>query len=158
MSELQLAIKSPVGPLYLTASEGGLTGVNFDKRKTPMAEDGKAAQMKFLRQAEHELAAYFKGELTHFTVTLATGGTEFQNKVWAQLKKIPFGKTCSYRDIAERIGNPKATRAVGTANGRNPFGIIVPCHRVIAADGTLGGYAGGVERKTKLLEIERAHR
>ena len=92
--------------------------------------------------------------LTSFTVPLAPQGTEFQMKVWSELRKIPFGKTISYRELARKVQNEKACRAVGTANGKNPLSIVVPCHRVIAADGSLGGYSGGLEMKRALLSLE----
>ncbi len=152
----QLAVESPIGLIFLSASEMGITRLDFGKKgSVPRLVEPRGPQLKFLRQAERELKAYFTGRLKKFTVPLDTQGTDFQTQVWAQLRKIPFGKTCSYRDIAQNIGNPKATRAVGTANGRNPIGIIVPCHRVIAADGTLGGYAGGLKIKEELLQLER---
>ena len=101
------------------------------------------------------MAAYFAGDLTEFDVPLGLKGTDFQRRVWDGLRQIPFGETWSYAQLAENVGNAKACRAVGLANGRNPIGIIVPCHRVIGADGTLTGYGGGLERKAWLLEHER---
>ena len=102
-----------------------------------------------------EVDEYFALERTEFTVPLAPEGTPFQHEVWKALRAIPFGETRSYLDVANAIGKPKAVRAVGAANGRNPLGIIVPCHRVIGADGSLTGYAGGMERKKFLLDLER---
>ncbi|MDB4948187.1 MAG: cysteine methyltransferase [Gemmatimonadetes bacterium] len=103
-----------------------------------------------------QTAAYFAGERTEFDLPLAPRGTEFQRRVWSELRRIPFGATLSYRELAARLGSPEAVRAVGGANGRNPICIIVPCHRVIGADGSLTGYGGGIERKAKLLALESA--
>jgi O-6-methylguanine DNA methyltransferase len=105
-----------------------------------------------------EFDAYFAGELSSFDLEMNALGTPFQRSVWSQLCEIPYGETISYGELAQRLGNPNASRAVGLANGRNPIAIIVPCHRVIGADGSLTGYGGGLERKTWLLEHERRHR
>jgi O-6-methylguanine DNA methyltransferase len=102
------------------------------------------------------LAAYFRGTLLQFELPLRMPGTPFQQKVWEELRAIPYGETISYMELARRIGHPGASRAVGSANGRNPISIVVPCHRVIAADGTLGGYGGGLDRKEWLLQHETA--
>ena len=109
-----------------------------------------------LEQAAAELEAYFAGQLRTFTVPLAPAGTEFQHRVWAALREIPFGKTATYGEIAARVGNPRASRAVGQANNRNPIPILIPCHRVIGASGQFTGYAGGLAVKQKLLALERA--
>jgi methylated-DNA-[protein]-cysteine S-methyltransferase len=109
-----------------------------------------------LRVAADQLAAYFAGERTDFDLPLSPSGTPFQLSVWRALLSIPYGETISYRELARRIGNAKAVRAVGAANGRNPIPIIVPCHRVIGADGSLTGYGGGLPRKRLLLELEGA--
>jgi len=101
-----------------------------------------------------QLSAYFAGELTGFDLPMQMNGTEFQRRVWKGLSEIPYGETISYAELAHRVGNPKACRAVGLANGRNPIAIIVPCHRVIATNGALGGYGGGLDRKSWLLEHE----
>lgn len=151
------SMSTPVGTIYLAASIRGLEGVFWKKPKAGewvRSLAGPDHGTKTLAHAELELSEYFAGKRTRFTVPLAVDGTEFQKEVWAQLAKIPYGQTLSYRDVAKRVGREKAVRAVGTANGRNPISIIVPCHRVIAADGTLGGYAGGLATKTKLLELE----
>ena len=108
-----------------------------------------------LRQAAAELAAYFAGQLREFTVPLAPKGTPFQQKVWAALREIPYGETRSYKEIAAMVGNEKACRAVGMANNRNPLPIFIPCHRVVGSDGKLVGYAGGLDVKTFLLELEK---
>jgi len=153
--KLQLEIPSPIGKLYLIASDRGLCEIAWEKAKeVPSLASHYGAAAKYLNQTKKELNEYFVGERKNFNIPLDVQGTAFQKKVWNQLSKIPYGKTVSYKDVAGKIKNPKAMRAVGTANGCNPVAIIVPCHRVIAADGTLGGYAGGLNKKTKLLGIE----
>ena len=117
--------------------------------------DPKRAEDKLIIKAVKQLKEYFAGKRKEFDIDLHFAGTVFQNRVWKALSEIPFGKTVAYKDIAQRIKNPKAVRAVGTANGKNPFCIIVPCHRVIAADGSIGGYGGGIPVKRQLLEIEQ---
>lgn len=142
---------SPIGGLRLHASAGLLTAIDFGARAR-----GHRAPDPVLDQAERELTEYFAGERTDFDVPLANDGTEFQQKVWSELRKIPYGQTASYGEIAARLGYDNAVaRAVGAANGANPIPIIVPCHRVIGADGTLTGYAGGIDRKTALLDLEQ---
>jgi methylated-DNA-[protein]-cysteine S-methyltransferase len=117
---------------------------------------GKGKSQEILRQTVRQLEEYFAGKRREFDLPLDVQGTEFQKSVWNQLSKIPYGKTCSCRDIAKRVKNDRAVRAVGTASGRNPLSIIVPCHRVIGADGKLAGYAGGLDIKSKLLALESA--
>ncbi|MFT4299056.1 MAG: methylated-DNA--[protein]-cysteine S-methyltransferase [Aeromicrobium sp.] len=142
---------SPVGGLRLHSSAGLLTAVDFDA--TPR---GRRVADEVLDAAEAQLNDYFAGRRTAFDLPLAQDGTEFQRKVWAELRRIPFGQTVSYGDIARRLGyEPVISRAVGTANGANRLPIIVPCHRVIGSDGNLVGYAGGIERKRVLLDMER---
>jgi methylated-DNA-[protein]-cysteine S-methyltransferase len=145
-------VASPIGPLFLTASAKGLTGIFWKKKNAPSS--GPASAVRILDRAERELAAYFAGRLRKFTVPLAPAGTPFQKSVWKELRRIPYGRTSSYKEIARRVKNPKAVRAVGTANGANPLCVIVPCHRVIAADGSIGGYSGGLRIKTALLKLE----
>jgi methylated-DNA-[protein]-cysteine S-methyltransferase len=156
---IQFVMKSQVGPIYLVASEKGLRGAFWKRQNAPTvrALDGKNRLHKILRQTVRQLEEYFSGKRRLFELPLDVQGTDFQKSVWTQLSKIPYGETCSYRDIAKRLKNGRAVRAVGTANGRNPLSIIVPCHRVIAADGTLAGYAGGLEIKAKLLAIEKGN-
>ena len=149
----QQKINSPVGPIYLVASEKALLGVYLKRPSVPAAKAG-SPESGILSRVAKELGAYFKGGLKKFTVPLEAEGTAFQKRVWAELSNIPYGQTCSYSDIARRIHNGKAVRAVGSANGKNPHCIIVPCHRVIAADGSLGGYSGGLKVKTRLLQLE----
>jgi methylated-DNA-[protein]-cysteine S-methyltransferase len=143
---------SPVGELLLLGREDdhGLTGLYLYGEPQ---RDWRRADAAFA--AVHEqLDAYFGGELEAFDLPLAPTGTAFQLRVWEELQRIPFGETISYSELAERIGNPRTVRAVGLANGRNPISIIVPCHRVIGADGSLVGYGGGLDRKRWLLEHE----
>lgn len=156
MKTLQWKMNSPVGPLYLVASAKGLHGIFWKRQSSEMAKSLLSSNpgARVLAQAIQELEEYFKGTRRQFQVPLHLQGTLFQKSVWNALKKIPYGKTYSYRDIARKIKNPKAVRAVGSANGKNPVCIMVPCHRVIAANGTLGGYAGGLPRKRKLLSLE----
>lgn len=155
---IQWKMKTKIGPIYLTASEKGLVSVMTEVSTAPVIKSilGNQAEIVNLREAVTQLEEYFQGKRKKFTLSLKPEGTDFQKKVWKQLQKIPFGKTCSYKEIAIRIKNKKAVRAVGSANGKNPFFIIVPCHRVIASDGSLGGYAGGLEVKIKLLKLEKA--
>ncbi|MFJ5260436.1 methylated-DNA--[protein]-cysteine S-methyltransferase [Streptomyces sp. NPDC088387] len=152
-------IDSPYGPLTLVADEGVLCGLYMtEQRHRPMEETfgARAAvtQTPFA-ETEEQLEAYFAGGLKEFTLPLRLNGSAFQQSVWTQLRAIPYGETRSYGDLADRLGNPKASRAVGLANGRNPVGIIVPCHRVIGAGGGLTGYGGGLERKRRLLDFEQ---
>jgi methylated-DNA-[protein]-cysteine S-methyltransferase len=159
MSYTRKTMASPVGTLTLVASDKGLTAIlweNDDPNRvrlgTMVANDGHP----ILVEAERQLIDYFAGHRTAFTLPLAFEGTSFQQEVWAALLTIPFGETRSYGEIAHQIGRPSASRAVGAANGRNPISIIAPCHRVIGANGTLTGFAGGLEAKAWLLEMERA--
>ena len=154
---LQWVMESKVGRLYLVASEKGLQGVFWKKRKDPMAPSlvGDLPQSRVLAQAVRELSEYFEGQRKKFDVVLDASGTPFQLRVWKELTRIPYGSTCSYGQIASRLRTPKAVRAVGAANGRNPLSIIVPCHRVIASSGALTGYSGGLQIKSKLLTLEK---
>lgn len=145
---------SPLGPLLLTADGPALTGL-FLTSPTPASDwirDDHAAPFP---ETRHQLAAYFAGDLTEFALPLAPVGTAFQTRVWDELRAIPYGATCSYGDLARRLGSPGAARAVGLANGRNPISIIVPCHRVLGTSGRLTGYSGGMERKAFLLALEQ---
>jgi methylated-DNA-[protein]-cysteine S-methyltransferase len=146
---------SPLGPILLVADDAGLVRLYMDADEVAEADLGEAVETPVLARARDQLDAYFAGALRVFDVPLAPSGTAFQQRVWAALREIPYGATVSYKDIAERIGNPKAVRAVGLANGANPIGIIVPCHRVIGSSGKLTGYAGGLWRKERLLALER---
>ncbi len=152
---LYTTFESPVGPLLLAGDARALRGVSFDTGKhatspQPGWKQSRAAFAEVIRQ----LQAYFRGELKKFDLPLAMEGTDFQLRVWNALRAIPYGETISYAQLAERIGNPKAVRAVGLANGSNPIPIIVPCHRVIGSDGSLTGFGGGLATKNMLLELE----
>lgn len=143
-------LHTPLGLLRIEGNPKGIASVSF-------VEEGLNTQNKIpdeLKNVCNQLNAYFKGSLTTFDLTLAPEGTDFQKRVWAELVKIPFGKTVSYQVIANKLGDPKVIRAAASANGRNPIAIIIPCHRVIGADGSLTGYAGGLHRKKWLLEHE----
>lgn len=145
-------IDSPLGTVKISANPTGITEVAF------VSQSGNAAPSMLTKQAAAQLTAYFSGHLAQFSLPLAASGTAFQQQVWQALVKVPFASTCSYADIARHLANPKAVRAVGAANGRNPIAIIVPCHRVIGANGTLTGYAGGLEKKAWLLKHEQRHK
>ncbi len=144
--------QSPIGTIELAANDKALISLVFKDCSTP------AHRHSILENAKHQLAEYFSGTRKSFDLPLAAPGTQFQQQVWHQLTSIPFGETRSYRDIAVSLKNPEAVRAVGSANGRNPISIIVPCHRVIGSNGALTGYAWGVERKAWLLEHEATTR
>ncbi len=151
--------ESPIGELLLTASDSALTGVWFpgNGEVTPAAaNDGRGLANAVLARACEQLAEYFAGRRTTFAVPLEPAGTPFQRRVWEALRTIPHGTTLSYGELARRLGDLRATRAVGAANGRNPIPIIVPCHRVLGADGSLTGFGGGLDRKRWLLEHEGA--
>jgi len=157
MDIIQYEMKSPVGPIYIVAGAQGLQGVFWQQQPFKCVDhlDPKRPEDQLIIKAVKQLKEYFAGKRKEFDIDLHFTGTVFQNRVWKALSQIPFGKTVAYKDIAQKIKNPKAVRAVGTANGKNPFCIIVPCHRVIAADGSIGGYGGGVSVKRRLLAIEQ---
>ena len=150
-----LEVESPIGPLLLTCNDEGLTSLHMGGGKPPA---GTTRGHAILEKARKQLDEYFAGKRRDFELPLAAEGTPFQRKVWKALCTIPFAATVSYGEIARKVGKPQASRAVGGANNRNPIGIIVPCHRVIGADGSLTGYGGGMKRKQWLLEHERAAR
>ncbi len=150
-------IESPVGRLLLTASGDTLTGVYMNEHKNGagIGTDWVQEETAVLTEAGRQLGEYFAGTRQSFDLPLSeTHGTPFQRRVWDELLRIGYGQTVSYGELARRIGDPKAVRAVGLANGRNPLSIVVPCHRVIGADGKLIGYGGGMERKSFLLRLE----
>lgn len=143
-------IRSPFGNIELIAEGDFLT---YCRRSNKRATTGKVTPV--LKEAAKQLEAYFKGKLTEFDLPLLQRGTKFQMKVWDTILTIPYGSTWSYKQLAKAVGNPNASRAVGTANGCNEIWVIVPCHRVIASGGGLGGYGGGLDVKQKLLDIEK---
>jgi methylated-DNA-[protein]-cysteine S-methyltransferase len=153
-------IDSPVGPLTLVAQGGAMVGLYMDLQRhrpadTELGEPNPGGGLdEPFKTAAGQLDAYFAGTLTRFTVPLAPRGSPFQKRVWAALQHIPYGQTESYGELAERIGHPGAARAVGLANGKNPIGIVIPCHRVVGSDGSLTGYGGGLDRKKQLLDLE----
>ena len=148
-------LDSPVGPLFLTSNGEAITELFMEKHKgEPKPIDKWRRQDDLFREAADQLRAYFAGELTDFDLPLATTGAPFQQRVWDELRKIPYGSTTTYGEIARLMGKPNASRAVGAANGSNPISIIIPCHRVIGSNGKLTGYGGGIERKQFLLEFE----
>ncbi|HJW45413.1 MAG TPA: methylated-DNA--[protein]-cysteine S-methyltransferase [Lysobacter sp.] len=151
-------IDSPVGPLLLAGNDAGLHLIEFHAPRHPMSrgDDWCEGDNAVLQRTQAQLAEYFAGERRHFELPLAPQGTEFQRQVWWELANIPFGATISYAELATRLGRPSATRAVGAANGRNPIPIVLPCHRVIGADGSLTGFGGGLPTKQFLLQLEGA--
>jgi methylated-DNA-[protein]-cysteine S-methyltransferase len=149
-------IESPVGPLLLTADATGLRTIEFVNGRRPARPDPAWQENpEALKEPIRQLRAYFAGELESFDLPLSPAGTKFQLDVWKSLCDIPYGETISYGELARRIGNPNASRAVGLANGSNPIPIVIPCHRVIGSDGKLTGYGGGLPIKETLLALER---
>jgi methylated-DNA-[protein]-cysteine S-methyltransferase len=147
-------VDSPLGELQLVGDGRSLTRLEMSPRSVPA---GASHDPEAFGDVEAQLDAYFAGELTEFDVPLAPAGSGFQLAVWAALTRIPYGETASYGEVAAEVGRPDAVRAVGSTNGRNPIAVIIPCHRVIGADGTLVGYGGGLPRKRLLLELEAEH-
>ena len=146
-------LTTPIGELLLTADDdGALTGVNLPNRHPDPA--GWERDDELLADARRQLTEYFAGERTAFDLPLRPAGAPFQRRVWEALQRIPYGETASYGELARELGHPTAARAVGAANGRNPIAIVVPCHRVIGSNGSLTGYAGGLECKRALLDLE----
>jgi len=157
MTRFFTMLGSPIGDLMLSSDGETLTGLYLEEHGGGSAAGPDPAWQEdaaVFREAVDQLRAYFAGERRAFELPLAADGTAFQQRVWAALAEIPFGETRSYADVARQLGQPGASRAVGMANGRNPISIIVPCHRVIGANGTLTGYGGGLERKRWLLRHE----
>ncbi len=154
---LYTCLDTPVGTIRLTSDGASLTGIYLEGDRLGCANLASAQRRDDappFAQAKEQLAAYFRGELTQFDLPLAPEGTTFQRAVWEELRRIPYGTTVSYGEVARRLGRPNACRAVGLANGRNPLPIVVPCHRVIGADGSLTGYGGGLACKRALLDLE----
>ena len=142
----------PIGKIAIAEENGAISHILFDGDMS--LDDYEKKETKTIQKAAKQLKAYFAGELKVFDVPLALNGTPFQKAAWKALMEIPYGQTCSYKDIAIKIGNPKAVRAVGMANNKNKIPIIIPCHRVIGTNGKLVGYAGGLEVKQQLLDLE----
>ena len=150
-------IASPVGTLTIAASDAGLHAIEFPSNRHPQHREGwREGDHPLLDQAQAQLGEYFAGKRETFDLPLAPRGTPFQREVWFALASIPYGQTASYAQLALRVDRPAATRAVGAANGRNPLPIVLPCHRVIGADGSLTGFGGGLPTKRFLLELEGA--
>lgn len=155
MNRYAARIPTPLGTFVAAAdSSGSLLAIDYDEFGPISAWPDLVWERARLDPLAQALQRYFAGELREFALPLAPAGTPFQKRVWLELVRIPYGETLSYSELARRVGKPRAVRAVGGANGANPIPILVPCHRVIGADGTLTGYAGGLERKRALLELE----
>jgi methylated-DNA-[protein]-cysteine S-methyltransferase len=149
-------LESPIGKLFIAGDSTGVQQILFSTDGRPAAPDSEWEEnASVLADAIRQLKAYFAGDLEDFNLSLSPQGTPFQQRVWGELRKIPYGVTISYGELARRIGNPKASRAVGLANGSNPISIVIPCHRVIGSNGKLTGYGGGLPVKEKLLALER---
>ncbi|MFD2164802.1 methylated-DNA--[protein]-cysteine S-methyltransferase [Thalassotalea euphylliae] len=149
--------QSPMGEIAMTATDEGLTALAFQAGNAPISPQVNEQDNELVfADAKQQLTEYFAGKREVFTLKLAAKGTQFQQQVWQALTEIPFGETVSYAWLANKIGNDKAVRAVGSANGKNPIALIVPCHRVIGANNKLTGYAGGLPLKAKLLRHEQA--
>ncbi len=153
----QRIIDSPIGPLTLAGNDGKLSHLLMLDHSHAPGRTGWARDDTAFPDVVEQLAAYFAGDLTEFDLAYEMVGTDFQKRVWTALLTIPYGETRSYGELADQIEAPKASRAVGLANGRNPISIIVPCHRVIGSNGSLTGYGGGIERKRALLDLEQQH-
>ena len=150
---------SPLGPILLAGDDEGLKLINIQEGAAPVALQPEWQQDEGeFSDAIKQFGAYFAGELKAFDLKLKPEGTPFYRQVWQELTQIAYGETISYGELAARVGKPKAARAVGAANGRNPLPIVIPCHRVIGADGSLTGYGGGLRFKVALLELEKKHR
>lgn len=145
--------ESEIGRIGITEKDGKITNVYITDDELP--RDMEICETPLLKEAAAQLKSYFAGELKEFTLPLEPSGTAFMKRVWSALCEIPYGKTATYKEIAEKVGVPKGARAVGLANNRNPIAIFIPCHRVIGANGSLTGYRGGLEIKKKLLELEK---
>ncbi len=146
---------SPFGPVCIAGANAGLFRVDFQRGNRPVRPAAAWREdSELLRDAIHQLQEYFQGQRQSFSLLLAPPGTPFQQRVWQELQRIPFGTTLTYRELAQRLGMPQAARAVGHANGRNPLAVVIPCHRLIGSDGQLHGYAGGIALKQRLLQHE----
>jgi methylated-DNA-[protein]-cysteine S-methyltransferase len=159
MAEVWTTVPTPLGDLLLVAVDGALVKAQFLNEQGPpfeVPDVPEAPDEPVLVEASRQLREHFAGARTDFDLPLAPPGTAFQRRVWEELRRIPYGTTTTYGELAARLGDPKCVRAVGLANGRNPIAVVVPCHRVIGSDGKLRGYAAGVERKQRLLALEDA--
>lgn len=157
MATRHTVVDSPLGALTLVAEGDALSGVYFEgHRRGPSPDSLGPREEAGFEDARAQLEQYFEGRLRHFDLPLAPRGDSFQQRVWKLLEQIPYAETRSYGELARELGDPALAQAVGAANGRNPLSIIVPCHRVVAADGSLTGYAGGLERKRHLLDLEES--
>lgn len=152
MKKVQRKLKTKIGVVYLVVSEKYLFGIFWDDQKLPKETH---LETKMLDKVEKQVNEYLVGKRKKFDIPLMLEGTDFQKRVWAELAKIPYGETRSYKDIAQALKDPNACRAVGTANGKNPISLIIPCHRVINQSGKMGGYAGGLSIKEFLLSLEK---
>lgn len=158
-----MKLSTPVGEIFLAANEKAIVALLWKREDLERIGIGTVTQSAespthpILKLAAKQLKEYFAGTRQEFNLPLELQGTPFQKRIWKELRKIPFGKTWSYQDLARRVDNPLAVRAVGTANGRNPICILIPCHRVVRLSGELGGYAGGMENKALLLDLEKRH-
>ncbi len=151
--------ETPVGTLLLAGDSEALRMIEFERNGMPSPiRQGWIEDRTLFADAERQLQEYFAGRLREFELELGPQGTEFQQQVWKRLREIPYGETISYGELARRVGNPNASRAVGAANGRNPVSIVIPCHRVIGSTGKLTGFGGGLDVKKQLLDLERSHR
>ena len=157
-----IVLDSMLGPLTIVAEDGRIRCLYMDLQRHRPADgelgepEPRGRDVEPFKAAAEQLDSYFTGERTTFDLPLAPVGSEFQQRVWAALRQIPYGQTQSYAEVAERIGSPGGARAVGLANGKNPIGIIIPCHRVVGSNGSLTGYGGGLDRKRQLLDLELA--
>jgi methylated-DNA-[protein]-cysteine S-methyltransferase len=149
-------VDSPIGRLFLAATDEGLTHILFleGPDDEPAVVQGSGEAARIVRETRRQLADYFAGRRREFDLPLAPAGTAFQLAAWRALAEVPYGKTMSYGELARRMARPNAVRAVGAANGANPIPIVLPCHRIIGANGTLTGYGGGLDKKRRLLELE----
>ncbi|WP_243788226.1 methylated-DNA--[protein]-cysteine S-methyltransferase [Saccharopolyspora gloriosae] len=154
MSTVHGVIKTPLGEVTLIAHDESLAAVHFAGGRHRREEFGERAEMPLFTEVERQFAEYFERRRTEFELPLAPRGEPFQLRVWELLKEIPYGETRTYGELARRLGDVNYSQAVGAANGQNPLSVIVPCHRVIGADGSLTGYAGGLDRKRYLLALE----
>lgn len=150
--EVQYKMRSIFGDIFICASDIGVTSLGWKERDIPLVS--KTDKYPLISMAVTQLKEYFSGARKSFDLPLDLKGTEFQMKVWKELQRVPYGKTLTYKDIAAKVKSPKAVRAVGTANGKNPLCVIIPCHRIIGSNGKLSGYAWGIDLKEKLLKLE----